>query len=137
VFVIFIIILETLDLQNLPLYGMFMDIESFLKEKEEEFRMPGWWPLVKPIFTLWYLYEGDNAGFSYKEKFGTLRLSVFPRDFEKLHASLEQYQEVLNMARKAQQASVHICMDCGAPGKLTRDFWVLTLCPKCVEKSKK
>ena len=88
----------------------------------------GWWPLVEPIYKR--IQELNAAGANIeitqiKEKFGALRFYT--------HNTPEGIDA---MIKKAQEQSIHICEDCGAPAErvIGNYKWIYTLCPSCLKK---
>src|SRR5574343_434298 len=55
-----------------------------------------------------------------KEKFGTLRFYMNCYT-----------QEMYDLISEAEKKSATICEKCGAPGKLRKGGWILTLCDNC------
>lgn len=60
-----------------------------------------------------------------KEKFG--RLTIYSDN------STEQIDDIISKAEKASQS---ICEICGAPGKLSKGNWILTLCETCEKRER-
>lgn len=61
-----------------------------------------------------------------KEKFGTLR-------FYTNYSS----PEIDSAIREAEKLSAIICEQCGEPGSVRRDGWIVTKCDKCYEEYQK
>lgn len=64
-----------------------------------------------------------------KEKFGGLRFSI---DFNPSEFSEEQQKSIYAYVRWAEDASWHVCQDCGARGKQAVDEgWCNVQCDRC------
>ena len=88
----------------------------------------GWWPLVTPIYERIQQLNAEGADIEItqiKEKFGHLRIYV--------HNAPE---EICELIREAEEQSLHICEDCGAPAErvVGNNVWIYTLCAKCLKK---
>lgn len=90
----------------------------------------GWHPLVLALIESIEEYLLRNPEYAekfevhqVKEKFGGLRFYCFPAD-----------DYVWGLVRMAERASLMLCEDCGAPGKIERPmrFWIKTLCKECL-----
>lgn len=80
----------------------------------------GWCPLVNELCeTLMAMGCGGKVA-QIKEKFGTLRFYIN-------NCTEAQYEAV----HEAEDKSASLCLECGAPGKLTGKGYLLTLCEPC------
>lgn len=86
----------------------------------------GWLPLVEPIINK--VQELKEAGsdveiMQVKEKWGALQIYL-----------LNAPEELLKLARDAQEKSTRICEECGKPATQTEvNGWVYTRCSDCLE----
>lgn len=87
----------------------------------------GWLPLVEPIIDR--VQELKEAGsdvkiLQIKEKWGVLQIYL-----------LNAPEELLKLARDAQEKSTRICEECGAPATQAEvNGWIYTRCSDCLEK---
>lgn len=79
----------------------------------------GWRPLVLKLIEDLLATGWDGYVFQVKEKFGGLRFYASSCN-----------EECRKLIDQAEHDSYHICEECGEPGKVYRDGWWKTLCPK-------
>lgn len=87
---------------------------------------PGWFPLLIALHRQLSAIDPNYRVEQVKEKFGLLRVyCVFEEDAERCEDLIWQ----------AEQASAHICEECGDSARLRRDqWWMRTLCDACAAR---
>ena len=89
---------------------------------------PGWDDLVREGFAH---IEGYGRIVQVKEKFGTLCLYAAPF----AETSPERREQMWAALYAIESRSALICETCGAPGKITGEYWFRTACPEHAERS--
>lgn len=85
----------------------------------------GWKTLVCDLVDHLDTYQVPYEILQIKEKFGGLRF------YYKAENAPEGFDAAV---AKAEEESLAICEDCGAPGKRLGDGWIRTLCEPCDKK---
>jgi len=106
------------------IYDIYPELFVDILREGREFKVPvgeGWYPiiadLVREIREIDERLGKKSQVLQIKEKFGALRFY--------LDDMSEEYREVVS---RAENKSLETCEDCGAPGKMYSDGWMLTLC---------
>jgi len=106
------------------IYDIYPELFQDILREEREFTIPvgeGWYPivakLVREIKEIDEELGTQSRVVQIKEKFGALRFYLDD-------AQNEHYK----MISRAENESTQTCEECGAPGKMYSDGWILTLC---------
>ncbi len=89
----------------------------------------GWWPIIDKYLPQ-IVELAPDCDIIVKEKYGTLRIGAYGKSLD--------HKKLMELEMAAEEASVTVCEECGAPGKLRTDFyWIETLCDRCAAARKK
>lgn len=91
----------------------------------------GWVPVLEQAFQELFAIGWDGKVDQIKEKFGSLRFYIPPRD----GVSEDLYKAWMSIVSGTEKQSYYICETCGAEGKRcsANGTWVKTLCRPCWE----
>jgi len=93
----------------------------------------GWYKIIDELCeTLCRLIDGTDIEIiatQVKEKFGGLRFYYYTED-----ATNEMSKKIMDIVDHAEDLSYKTCEQCGKPGKVIGEGWLVTLCKECEKK---
>jgi hypothetical protein len=84
----------------------------------------GWFQLIYDLSKAIVKLDDTVEAVQVKEKFGGLRFYVSG-------GKEETWRKAEELIDEAEDKSLHVCEECGEPGRLRGVGWVVTLCDKC------
>jgi len=103
---------------------------------------PGWYDIIE-IACKQIKFISDQTGVEIvakqiKEKFGTLRFYIgvyWPKDSKISNEEIGITEDIIDtIINNAEMMSANTCEECGEPGSLRVNGWLVTLCEKCYDK---
>lgn len=86
----------------------------------------GWWPLVHDLMGDLFAAGWNGELLQVKEKFGGLRFYIDSRS----ESRDDSRNDIHRLIFRAEEDSLRICEECGAPGVQRYGGWIKTLCDR-------